>query len=85
MKVKVLFFAQFREQLGCSELAVELPQSACVADLCGLLADKGENWHRLFSQPDLSLQVAINQTMGAFSSQLNDGAEVAFFPPVTGG
>jgi len=29
--------------------------------------------------------VAVNQTLVDFSHQIQDGDEVAFFPPVTGG
>ena len=31
------------------------------------------------------VRAAVNQTMATESAVLSDGAEVAFFPPVTGG
>jgi molybdopterin synthase sulfur carrier subunit len=90
MKVNLLFFAKYREQLDCSELSIELAESSSVRDLCQQLSEKGESWQQVFWQTDSSssmpsLQVAVNQTIANFSHELQDGDEVAFFPPVTGG
>jgi len=35
--------------------------------------------------PGRAVRVAVDQTLAAESTLLHDGAEVAFFPPVTGG
>ncbi len=83
--IKVIFFASFKETLGCSSLELELGKSANIEDLCLKLADKGEKWKRLFADANKRVKVAVNQQMADLSDGLNDGDEVAFFPPVTGG
>lgn len=85
MKVQVLFFANFRELLGCHKLEIELESGSKVHQLCELLAQKQGSWFSLFSQPDQNLKLAVNQEMAEFNRELIDGDEVAFFPPVTGG
>lgn len=86
MKVKVLLFASFKEQLECSEVWVDnLPKAATMVDLCQVLVSKGERWSAVFSQPEATLKIAINQEMAEMGSELAEHDEVAFFPPVTGG
>lgn len=86
MKVKVLLFASFKEQLGCSELWVEVvAKEATVNDLCLELVQKEGAWRLLFEHPGQTLKIAINREMAKLQSQLTQGDEVAFFPPVTGG
>lgn len=80
--INVLFFARVRELAGRSELKVAsvypdvdaLHQHlVTLDDPLALALEKGK------------LLVAVNQTLVSFSHPLNDGDEVAFFPPVTGG
>lgn len=80
--INVLFFARVRELAGCAATQVD----ASVPDVASL--------HRTLSQRDpklaLALErdkllVAVNQTLVPFHHPLQDGDEVAFFPPVTGG
>lgn len=85
MKIKVLFFANFREILDCSSLDVELAEKATVADCCQLLAKKGEHFKGIFIDPSKSVKIAVNQEMAELSQSLAENDEVAFFPPVTGG
>ena len=85
MKIKVLFFANFRELLDCSNLSVELADDSSVADLCKKLAAKGEHWLSVFESPANTVKIALNQEMAELDSRIDDGDEVAFFPPVTGG
>lgn len=85
MKVKVLYFAGLREQVGKSVEELELP--AGVATLAGLrshLAARGGAWQSAFAGPRL-VRMAINQDMAQASASIRSGDEVAFFPPVTGG
>ena len=82
--LKVVFFAQTRELVDCD--SVELEFSAELSDIETIrsqLATRGNKW-------DLALQrdkllVAVNQEMSPWHVKINDGDEVAFFPPVTGG
>ena len=82
--MKVLFFASYREQLNCNELA--LPPEEQPANLSALrqqLSGKGDDWREIME--DSRTLVALNQTMTRYDAELKDGDEVAFFPPVTGG
>ncbi len=81
--IKVLFFASVRDRLGIDQLELpEVPRT--VEDLRLQLASRDETWaHVLDAEP--SVLVAVNQTMAAADTSLNDGDEVGFFPPVTGG
>jgi molybdopterin synthase sulfur carrier subunit len=45
---------------------------------------RGSPWQEAFAQVR-SIRVAVDQAMADDSAPLRDGAEVAFFPPVTGG
>ncbi|BDH46600.1 molybdopterin synthase sulfur carrier subunit [Salmonella enterica subsp. enterica serovar Choleraesuis] len=80
--IKVLFFAQVRELLGTSGLELDA-EFASVEELRAHLAARGDRW--ALALEDGKLLAAVNQTLVAFDTPLNEGDEVAFFPPVTGG
>lgn len=85
MKVKVLFFAALREQLGTSAEEVELPASlSTVAGLRSHLMQRGGDWQRLLADQK-RVRIAVNQDVASPAAPLDPGDEVAFFPPVTGG
>jgi molybdopterin synthase sulfur carrier subunit len=85
VKVKVLFFANLREQLGTGAEVVDLPDSAStVAGLRMHLMRRGGAWQNVLADMKV-VRVAVNQDMAAATAPLNPGDEVAFFPPVTGG
>ena len=80
--IKVLFFAQTRELVGVASLDVE-PHFDSVESLRAHLAEQEGKW-------SLALEVgkllaAVNQSIVPLETPLQDGDEVAFFPPVTGG
>ena len=84
MKVKLVLFASLREALGQSELEVELPEILSVSEFLVFLGNSmGGHWLEILSQDDVL--TAVNQTMIELDHVLQDGDEVAFFPPVTGG
>ena len=85
MKVIVLYFARLRETVGRDREEVDLPAGvATVDDLRGWLAARGGAWAEGFA-PERRVRAAIDQDVVPDSAPLRDGAEVAFFPPVTGG
>jgi molybdopterin synthase sulfur carrier subunit len=85
MKVKVLFFAALREQLGTSAEELELPSGvSTVAGLRALLMQRGGAWKDVLADKKL-VRVAVNQDMVQPGAAIKAGDEVAFFPPVTGG
>jgi len=85
VKVKVLFFAALREQLGSSAEEIELPSGvATVAALRSHLIARGGAWQSALAEGKL-VRMAVNQDMAKPSAALKAGDEVAFFPPVTGG
>ncbi|QDY41401.1 molybdopterin synthase sulfur carrier subunit [Candidatus Pantoea soli] len=80
--INVLFFAQVRELTGTAALALAA-EYADVAALRAALAARSDRW-ALALEPG-KLLAAVNQTLVPLSHPLQDGDEVAFFPPVTGG
>jgi len=85
VKVKVLFFASLREQLGTGAEEVELPAGVgTVAALRSHLRGRGGAWELALAETKL-VRMAVNQDMAPPTAALKAGDEVAFFPPVTGG
>ena len=85
MKVKVLFFASMREQLGRPGEELELPPNvSTVGGLRDHLRARGGAWASVFA-PNRAVRAAVNQDMVQPAATLKSGDEVAFFPPVTGG
>jgi molybdopterin synthase sulfur carrier subunit len=83
MKVQLRYFASLREALGTSAEAIDT-HAATLGDLRAELVARGGVYAEALS-PRKSVRVALNQTMSDESAALSDGAEVGFFPPVTGG
>jgi molybdopterin synthase sulfur carrier subunit len=89
VKVKVLYFASLREQLGRGSEEVELPDgSSTLGGLRSHLISRGGNWQTALAE-GRPVRMAVNQDMvprGAGQEvAIKSGDEVAFFPPVTGG
>ena len=80
--IHVKFFASLRERLGLASVNFDYSGQKTVADLLGELLKKGDQWLLL---KETDVLVAVNQTLCDKSARINDGEEVAFFPPVTGG
>ena len=81
--IEVLFFAQLREQLKCSEVAVSANTANSVLQLRDYLILQYPDWAEFLTNP--ALLIAVNQTLVKLSHAVNSGDEIAFFPPVTGG
>ena len=85
MRVKVLFFAGLREQLGSPGEDLELPpEVSTVAGLRAHLRARGGPYEKAFTEKAL-VRIAVNHDMVQPAARIQAGDEVAFFPPVTGG
>jgi len=83
MKITIKYFAGIREAIGApSELRDTVaPTLAALRD--ELIAQGGAYAESLARGK--AVRLALNQVMADESAALTEGAEVAFFPPVTGG
>jgi molybdopterin synthase sulfur carrier subunit len=85
MNVTIRFFASVREKLGTSSEQLALPEGvATVGQLRELLVQRGGVWEEALGG-GRALRMACNQVMCNEEAPLESGAEIAFFPPVTGG
>jgi sulfur-carrier protein len=83
MKVQLRYFASLREALGPGE-TIELPHGATVAIARDTLIARGGAHAQLLAR-GRAIRCALNQQMADEDHALHDAAELAFFPPVTGG
>jgi molybdopterin synthase sulfur carrier subunit len=83
MKVQVRYFASLREALGTQE-TIDVDAGSTLGALRDQLIARGGEHARCLAR-ERAVRSAMNQTMADDSAPLHDGAEVAFFPPVTGG
>jgi molybdopterin converting factor subunit 1 len=81
MNIEVLFFASARDLAGVAQLTVELPDGA---DVNALLQQLTQDRPAL--QPVVtSARFARNEDFVDLSARLQDGDQVAWLPPVSGG
>lgn len=77
MAITIRYFASLREQLGIEELSIEADNIATVNDV----------WNH--ANPEIPMPghvlIAVNLNYAQAEASVQDGDEVAFFPPVTGG
>ncbi|WP_299976510.1 molybdopterin converting factor subunit 1 [uncultured Pseudoteredinibacter sp.] len=81
--ITLLYFARYREVLGLDSEQLVFAKPCTVQDVIEQLKQRGEPWSSTLS--DSKLMLAVNQTIASAEQELNDGDELAFFPPVTGG
>ena len=81
--VRVRYFASLREALGPGEAVTAAP-GATVRDLRDALVARGSPHADVLAR-GRAVRCALDQLMCGEDAVLADGAELAFFPPVTGG
>ena len=83
MKLNVRYFASIREALGPGE-TLDVFDGATVGHVRDTLIDRG-GAHATSLARGRALRCALNAEMCNESVHIEAGAELAFFPPVTGG
>ena len=81
--ITVRYFASLREALGASE-SVALADGITLGQLRDALIARGGRHAEALAR-GRALRCALNQQMADEATPVPPGAEVAFFPPVTGG
>ncbi len=83
--IDIKYFARLSERLGLKSEQLEFDEQIRTAsDVINQLIVRGGIWSEEFTG-DNKILIAVNQEMAARDTIINDGDEVAFFPPVTGG
>ena len=92
MKVRVKFFATFRELFGAEEREVELDKGAGVGELLAALCDSNKCRQKIFDESgkirrDVKMLKKGRhiQLLDELHSELEDGDVVSVFPPLFGG
>ena len=80
-KIKVLFFATLRDRAGTKSLEIEIPEDTTVQDLKDQIARD----YPSLEQSMESVVISINREFAFDESVVPESAEVAMFPPVSGG
>ena len=77
MTVQVRFFASLRERLDIGDQEIAVAPGVTVADV----------WRQVLGEREMppNILAAVNMEYVAMTASVQDGDEVAFFPPVTGG
>ena len=83
MKISLRYFASLREALGAQE-SIEVAAGTTLGSLRDQLIARGGEHARCLAR-GRAVRAALDQSMADDTAALHDGAEVAFFPPVTGG
>jgi molybdopterin synthase sulfur carrier subunit len=83
MNVQVRYFASLREALGPGD-TLDLEIAATVGAIRDALIARSPAHAQALAR-GRAVRTALNQTLCDEAAVVNDGAELAFFPPVTGG
>ncbi len=80
MTITVKFFASLRERLHCGQVQLEFNPSQIPLSLEQVWQQATQN-----AEKPVQILVALNKNYVNWQTPVQDGDEVAFFPPVTGG
>lgn len=81
-KINILFFATLRDKAGARSTQIEIPPGTTVYQLKAKLIEQFPNLDWQLMEHCLA---SVNQDYRADEDEIPAGAEVAFFPPVSGG
>ncbi|MBC7504450.1 MAG: molybdopterin converting factor subunit 1 [Sandarakinorhabdus sp.] len=83
--MELLYFAWVRERIGVGSERVEVPGGVTtVADMLDWLAKRSAG-HAAALADRGAIRVAMDQDFVGFDAPIAGAAEIAIFPPVTGG
>ncbi len=85
MRLTLKYFASLREALGPGGTLEWTPDGAPTAAALRAWLRAQSDAHAQALAPGRAVRVAVDQALADEATPLRDGAEVAFFPPVTGG
>ena len=80
IKIRLKCFSQVKYALGKNEIIFELENGVSTDDLEKIVRKKAEG-----KLNDVILSTAVNKKYISKNTELEDGDEVAFIPPVQGG
>ncbi|MDP3413188.1 MAG: molybdopterin converting factor subunit 1 [Polaromonas sp.] len=83
MKITVKYFASIREAIGQGSESLDTAATT-LSGLRDELITRGPAYAEALARGK-AVRLALDQIMSDESAALSEGAEVAFFPPVTGG
>jgi molybdopterin converting factor subunit 1 len=81
MRVTVRLFARLRDLTGAGELVRDVQAPATVQTIWRSLVAE----FPAIAEYERSMSVAVNADYSRMSAPINDGDEIAFLPPVSGG
>jgi molybdopterin converting factor subunit 1 len=81
MKVKLLFFATLRERAGTKSVEIEIPENATVRTM----KDQVAHDYPSLNQSMETALISINHEFAFDDARIPLNAEIAMFPPVSGG
>ena len=85
MKMKLRYFAWVRERIGKPEEELDIPPAVgTVDDLMAWLIARGDEYAYAFENRKV-IRAAIDQKHVRPDTLIKGAAEIAFFPPMTGG
>ena len=81
MKQKVLLFARARDLAGADQIEIEIADGARIGEVRSELLNRFSGLQSLAG----SLLIAMNNCYASDETIVETGAEIACFPPVSGG
>ena len=83
--MKLVYFAWVRERIGRPDEEIDLPPTVATAgDLLDWLRARGPEYEHALAEPR-AIRIAVDHVHAAPATPLAGAAEVALFPPMTGG
>lgn len=81
MRIRVLYFAYYKELAGTSEEEICLENDSTVGNLLEIV----KRLHKPLEVEGERVIVAVNSEYAKSDARLNEGDLIALFPPVSGG